>query len=516
MLNNHRTLVDLPGLIHSENKAQTKQDVELIHNLVEEYISNERTIILAVISAKNDYANQIILERCQKIDKSGSRTMGIITKPDFLRPGSENEKDWINLAKNRDIYFELGWHMLKNRADEELNTTFQERNASESLFFSKGRYQDLSRDMVGIESLKTRLSQLLNNHLTKELPHLKEDIDAKLQETTESLERLGKRRTNIPEQRMFLTGISTTVYDILRASLNGHYRDPFFGAMELSAAVDSAENIRRFRAVIQHLNIQFAEKIRRYGSKYRIDPPTKSTQASDPDYAAELSSVATDPELDSEASDEDDIFTPLQKKMSRPSAVSWVLKVLQRSRGCELPGNFNPMLISQLFWEQSEPWKDLAMEHIERVAGACNRFVKTVLQHAASPEIESRLLRLHIDAALESSLSASRAELAKIIADKARHPMTYNHYYTTTIQKIRQEKYGNALIKLADGAEVSVERKNYLPGPGYTTQKYIDPKLLREQVDSHIEQNMDKFSAEEALDCHIAYYKVRETLELER
>src|SRR6266567_1937454 len=92
-----RTLVDLPGLIHSENKAQSKEDVRLIRSLVEEYISNERTIILAVVSAKNDYANQIILDYCRRIDSQGSRTLGIITKPDFLRPGSDNEKDWIDL-----------------------------------------------------------------------------------------------------------------------------------------------------------------------------------------------------------------------------------------------------------------------------------------------------------------------------------------------------------------------------------------------------------------------------------
>lgn len=107
--------MDLPGLIHSENKSQSKEDVELIRNLVEEYITNKRTIILAVVSAKNDYANQIILKKARDIDSNGSRTLGIITKPDFLAPGSENESSWIELASNRDIYFELGWHMLKNR-----------------------------------------------------------------------------------------------------------------------------------------------------------------------------------------------------------------------------------------------------------------------------------------------------------------------------------------------------------------------------------------------------------------
>lgn len=120
-----RTLVDLPGLIHSENKSQSKSDVQLIRDLVEEYILTERTIILAVVSAKNDYANQIILKDCRRVDRKGSRTLGIITKPDFWRPGSDNEKDRIELELNRDIHFELGWHLLKNRSDEEGNATFR-------------------------------------------------------------------------------------------------------------------------------------------------------------------------------------------------------------------------------------------------------------------------------------------------------------------------------------------------------------------------------------------------------
>lgn len=39
------TLVDLPGLIHSENKMQSKEDVELIRGLVDDYIKEKRTIV---------------------------------------------------------------------------------------------------------------------------------------------------------------------------------------------------------------------------------------------------------------------------------------------------------------------------------------------------------------------------------------------------------------------------------------------------------------------------------------
>lgn len=153
------TLVDLPELIHSANKSQSNADVELIKNIVHDYISNERTIILAVISAKNDYTNQVILKRCREIDPKGSRTLRIITKSDFLRPGSENEKTWLDLAQNNNAYFELGWHMLKNRADDEMTLSFEERNTKERIFFSTGSYRDLLSHMTGAQRVAKFIAQ---------------------------------------------------------------------------------------------------------------------------------------------------------------------------------------------------------------------------------------------------------------------------------------------------------------------------------------------------------------------
>lgn len=78
------TIVDLPGLIHSENKLQTAADVKLVQNMVQQYMVNRRSIILAVVSAKNDYANQVVLRLAREVDRKGLRTLGIITKPDTL------------------------------------------------------------------------------------------------------------------------------------------------------------------------------------------------------------------------------------------------------------------------------------------------------------------------------------------------------------------------------------------------------------------------------------------------
>jgi hypothetical protein len=53
----HLTIVDLPGLIHSKTKQQSASDVELVQDVVQAYMKEPRSIILAVVSAKNDYAN---------------------------------------------------------------------------------------------------------------------------------------------------------------------------------------------------------------------------------------------------------------------------------------------------------------------------------------------------------------------------------------------------------------------------------------------------------------------------
>ncbi|KAF2689294.1 hypothetical protein K458DRAFT_126151 [Lentithecium fluviatile CBS 122367] len=487
------TLVDLPGLIHSTNKAQTEADKELILNLVKEYMNNERTIILAVVSAKNDYANQIVLNYARKADETGRRTLGIITKPDFLREGTENELSWIELAQNKDIYLERGWHMLKNRGDDQMRFSFSQRNEDENLFFSKGRYVDLPRECVGIDSLRERLSKLLLNHLIKELPSLKDEMSTKLQGTIDDIDKLGERRTTLNEQRLMLMKVSMQVHDILKSAVKGYYENSFFGPIDMEAAVDATENIRRFRAVVQHLNIKFADDMRLRGHKYAVGAgpgDDDSEQAEEKKAQEELEAI------------QDDLsFLPKPKSLTRKEGVTWVKKTLERSRGYELPGTFQPMLISQLFWEQSQPWEQIAAEHISRVTKICKEFVHAVLQHTAPAEFLPRIMGLSVDAALKNSMLAAKEEMKKVLADKARPPMTYNHYFTTTVQKIRQRKHQRMTKDATNASEISYENVHGSWVIG------CDPTAIETAMDNSIEQNMDTFSSQEALDNQHAYYK---------
>lgn len=495
----YRTLVDVPGLIHATNKSQTEADKELILDLVQKYMKNPRTIILAVVSAKNDFANQVILDHVSKIDSKGERTLGIITKPDYLREGSQNEADWIELARNKNIYFKLGWHMLKNRADNEMEFTFTERNEAEKVFFSKGRYQDLSRDIVGIESLRGRLSKLLLKHLIKELPSLKIEILTKLQSTVEKIRKLGEKRSTVEEQRMTLVKISMDTHDILKSSVKGSYENDFFGTPDMSNAIDSTHNIRRFRAVIQYLNTRFARNMRLIGHKYTFGSDLG-------DGEDDVSDAGTDKSSEGEEQDTFDseghhiMLSP--QEMTHQEAIRWVRKALERSRGFELPGTFNPDLISQLFWEQSRPWEELASVHINDVAHKCQEFVHTVLRYTSPVEFQDRLAAVSVDAALQRALVDCKEELRKIIADKSRHPMTYNHYFTTTLLKIRRQNVQKHAEKLKELPRYPVTFQSGEAG------ELVDPNELEVFMTTSAEQNMDNVSAEEALACQCAYYKV--------
>ena len=115
------TIVDLPRLIHSETKQQSASNFELVQDVVQSYMKESRSIILAVVSAKNDYANQIVLKLARAADKKGNRTLGVITKPYTLIVGSESEAIYVSLARNQDVEFRLGWHVLKNLESEKEN-----------------------------------------------------------------------------------------------------------------------------------------------------------------------------------------------------------------------------------------------------------------------------------------------------------------------------------------------------------------------------------------------------------
>jgi GTP-binding protein EngB required for normal cell division len=134
----HLTMVDLPGLFLAGNKDQSEQDSKLVESLVLSYMREPRSIILAVVSAKSDFALQQVTRHARAVDPKGTRTLGLITKPDTLDEGSDSERFFAELAQNKDVEFRLGWHVLCNRNYVMRDASTAERDRNETTFFSNG------------------------------------------------------------------------------------------------------------------------------------------------------------------------------------------------------------------------------------------------------------------------------------------------------------------------------------------------------------------------------------------
>lgn len=167
------TVIDLPGIIRTVTAGQNVSVIEQVNRLIKSYLVDKRTIILAIVPSNQDIATVDILERAQSVDPSGDRTIGVLTKPDLISPGGEDEV--LAVLNNIRKPLKLGYIMLKNRSQKELNenlTTVEARAAEERFFANHPVLRTANPSLVGIRNLSAKLTQLLVNRIKLELVRL--------------------------------------------------------------------------------------------------------------------------------------------------------------------------------------------------------------------------------------------------------------------------------------------------------------------------------------------------------
>ncbi|KAI0805742.1 P-loop containing nucleoside triphosphate hydrolase protein [Xylaria sp. FL0064] len=261
----HLTIVDLPGLYRAGNKEQLAESSQIVRSQVKSYIKNPRSIILAVISAKSESVLQDITELTRQVGPLGQRTMGLITKPDTLDAGSEEERKYFEMAQNNDIVFRLGWHVVRNRDFQARDSTNEERNQVESDFFEQGIWLALSHKDKGAAALQVRLSEVLTDHILDQLEDLLDDIEKGIADCSRRLEKLGDARSTIRDQRKYLVTASHRFSNLVQQAVNRVYRDKFFG----DARVDRDYN-KRLRAVVQNILSAFSNDMGSHGEARAI------------------------------------------------------------------------------------------------------------------------------------------------------------------------------------------------------------------------------------------------------
>lgn len=275
------------------------------------------------------------------------------------------------------------------------------------MFFTTSNFKSLPKENVGIDTLRVKLSQLLFEHVKAELPRLQKDLEEALKAHEEDLQLLGMPRSTESECREFFADLNLKSFELCRAGVSGHYENDWFKKRK-PLLPDCDIPVRRIRAIIQWANTKFADGFRVNGHKYKIDlSDSKSVSSKNP-----KGHWKKDPMVPCKK-DSTELCKKDSKVLCKKDALKWVKRVLQRARGTELLGTFNPNMVAELFWEQSEDWEKLSVAHIENVANMCEQFLSAVLGSIAPTNVKARVWY---------ALSMFRLNLPSLTFQRIGHP----------------------------------------------------------------------------------------------
>ncbi|KAK2744858.1 hypothetical protein FQN57_004182 [Myotisia sp. PD_48] len=477
----HLTMVDLPGLFEAGNREQSEEDAHMVKELVLSYMKNARSVILTVVSAKSDFALQSVTKYARKIDRTGMRTMGLITKPDTLDQGSETERSYLELAQNKDVKFLLGWHVLRNRDFSTRHASTAERDQQEKDFFARGIWASLDPAHAGISALKPRLSHILRDQILDQLPKVLDEVKASTSNCKGRLERMGSSRATLQEQRQYLLHISHSFSTHIKAAVGGIYDDPFFG----NASTELGYK-KRLRAVVQNRLLSFASEMRKRGHHLQI--------VEDEHESVEERALRND--MNSPGNPQDDG----PRKISRLQYSKEVEKLMIRTRGTELPGTFNPLIVRELFKEQRKPWEGLVNRLALDIFNAAHFTVNSVTGYVADKSTAGGILREIIIPKLYKLRDTLNLKISEILdPHKFGHPITYNHYVIENVQKAQAQRRKCQLEK---------DLKRVLD---YTDAQHpvnVNFEELLSTLNESTIVDMDRYATYSAIDTMEAYYKV--------
>jgi hypothetical protein len=167
----HLSVIDVPGIFRLTTPGvTTNEDKNMVREMVLEYMRNPRSIMLTVVPANVDIATQEIIDMAREVDPEGKRTLGVLTKPDLIDKGAESRV--VDLVEDRDMRLKLGWIIVRNMGQMELEEGTTDRDAAEERFRLAAPWNDISKDRFGIKALKTRLQEIVTANAREAFPHV--------------------------------------------------------------------------------------------------------------------------------------------------------------------------------------------------------------------------------------------------------------------------------------------------------------------------------------------------------
>ncbi|KAL8151004.1 hypothetical protein V2J09_020812 [Rumex salicifolius] len=238
------TMVDLPGITRVAVRGQPGNIYEQVRDIIMEYITPEESIILNVISASVDFSTSESIRMSQIVDKTGHRTLAVVTKSD------KSPEGLLEKVTTDDVSIGLGYVCVRNRIGGE---SFMEARALESkLFGSHPLLSRIDKSTVGIPNLARKLVQIQASIIAKSLPRITRQINDKLNSNIVALNEMPRNFTSVAEAMTAFMRILGSMKDSLRKILIAGEFDDFPDEAKMHCTSRLAELMDGYFNNLQH------------------------------------------------------------------------------------------------------------------------------------------------------------------------------------------------------------------------------------------------------------------------
>lgn len=347
--------------------------------------------MLVVVPAVQDVATIEALEWASTADPSGIRTIGVITKPDLIDDGAEQEV--IAVLTNKRKPLKLGYVMVKNRSQRqvEAHVSVQEARQNEDQFFANHPlFSAMDSSYFGVDTLVSKLTAVLVSRVHDALPDMRREIVALLQNLSAELAQLGTGAGNTPaEANMILMRTIFEYNNLLTESCAGRYVDKRLWPSAL-----------RLCTRVRDLYEQFQQAVEK--TRYPFEGDSKF--------------------------------------------IDNIEKDIRNSRGRELPGFLNPRIFESRVARYVEEWRGASSKLVSDVRKLVSEVANQLLA-ALVPEFPGLRNRIRDVIADVLKLLENEAciEIEKVFQREVGQPFTMNDQFLTAVNAKRLERFDKAV-----------------------------------------------------------------------
>ncbi|XP_056160047.1 dynamin-related protein 4C-like [Syzygium oleosum] len=238
------TMVDLPGITRVPVHGQPENIYEQISEMIMDYIRPDESIILNVLSATVDFSTCESIRMSQMVDKTGKRTLAVVTKADKAPEGL------LEKVGADDVNIGLGCVCVRNRIGDE---TYEEAWLEEAkLFDTHPLLCKIDKSIVGVPVLAQKLTQIQATIVAKYLPEIVMKIDDKRDANVAELKRMPKNLSSVEDAMMAFMEMMGSAKESLRKVLLRGELDEYLDEKDMHCTARLVEMLNQYYDELQN------------------------------------------------------------------------------------------------------------------------------------------------------------------------------------------------------------------------------------------------------------------------